>query len=104
MLKNILCLTICGILFLTSGISLVRAENNSNAGASSVTQAQNVNNKICPVTGDNIGIDTNVTYEYEGKVYNFCCSGCIAEFKKDPIKYIKKIEEEKNSSLSITRK
>lgn len=24
-----------------------------------------------------------VTYEYKGKIYNFCCAGCIDEFKKD---------------------
>ena len=35
------------------------------------------------------------TYEYEGNIYNFCCAMCIDEFKKDPQKYIKKIEEEK---------
>jgi YHS domain-containing protein len=35
------------------------------------------------------------TYEYKGKVYNFCCQMCIEEFKKDPQKYIKKVEEEK---------
>jgi len=34
------------------------------------------------------------TYEYEGKIYNFCCPMCIDEFKKDPQKYIKKVNEE----------
>ena len=33
-------------------------------------------------------------YEYEGKVYNFCCEMCTEEFKKDPEKYIQKVEEE----------
>jgi len=104
MLKNILGLFICGILFLASGIFLVRAEDNAQSGVSSVTHTQNVDNKVCPVTGDKISVDTNVTYEYEGKIYNFCCAGCIEEFKKDPVKYIKKIEEEKNSSLSVVNK
>ena len=104
MLKNILGLIICGILFLTSGVILARAQNNAQTGVSSVTNAQNVGNKICPVTGDKLSIDTSVTYEYGGKIYNFCCAGCIEEFKKDPVKYIKKIEEEKNSSLSVVNK
>ncbi|MCM8796679.1 MAG: YHS domain-containing protein [Candidatus Omnitrophica bacterium] len=34
------------------------------------------------------------TYEYEGKIYNFCCEMCVEEFKKDPQKYIKKVGEE----------
>ena len=56
--------------------------------------AVNVGNKICPVMGDKIDDKHKVTYEYEGKIYNFCCSGCIGEFKKDPQKYITKVEQE----------
>ncbi|MBF0478853.1 MAG: YHS domain-containing protein [Candidatus Omnitrophica bacterium] len=56
--------------------------------------AVNVGNKICPVSGMNVNSMSPVTYEYEGKIYNFCCAGCIDEFKKDPKKYIQKIEAE----------
>ena len=45
--------------------------------------------------GEKIDEKMKATYEYEGKVYNFCCAMCIDDFKKDPQKYIKKIEEEK---------
>ena len=58
------------------------------------SEAINVGNKICPVSGEKIEEKTKATYEYEGKVYNFCCTSCIDEFKKDPEKYIKKIEDE----------
>lgn len=64
--------------------------------AITVTQETvNVGNKICPVSGEKIDEKLKVTYEYQGKVYNFCCAMCIDAFKKDPEKYIKKIEEEK---------
>ncbi len=53
-----------------------------------------VGNKICPVTGEKIDEKTKATYEYEGKIYNFCCPMCIDAFKNDPQKYIKNIEEE----------
>lgn len=56
------------------------------------TTAINIGNKICPVTGEKI--DGKTTYEYQGKIYNFCCPACIDEFKKDTEKYIKKVEEE----------
>ena len=47
----------------------------------------------CPVTGEEA--DTKgVSYEYKGKVYHFCCASCIADFKKDPEKYIKKMKGE----------
>ncbi len=57
-------------------------------------EAVNVGNKICPVSGEKIDEKTKATYEYGGKIYNFCCAMCIDEFKKDPQKYIKKVEEE----------
>ncbi|MDP2830891.1 MAG: YHS domain-containing protein [Candidatus Omnitrophota bacterium] len=61
-------------------------------------QAVNVNNKICPVSGEKIQEKTKSAYEYEGKIYNLCCASCIEEFKKDPQKYIKKVEEELQSA------
>ncbi|MCA9405944.1 MAG: TRASH domain-containing protein [Candidatus Omnitrophica bacterium] len=32
--------------------------------------------------------------EYDGKIYNLCCSMCAKDFQKDPEKFIKKINEE----------
>ena len=63
------------------------------------SDAVNVGNKICPVTGEKIDEKTKVTYEYQGKIYNFCCAACPPEFQKDPQKYIKKIEEEAQGKL-----
>ncbi len=53
-----------------------------------------VGNETCPVSGERIDENMKVTYEYKGKVYNFCCQGCVEEFKRDPEKYIEKIEKE----------
>jgi YHS domain-containing protein len=76
------------------GISkLSFAAEQTNATAA-VQKAEEVGNKICPVTGEKIDEKTKATYEYKGKIYNFCCSMCIDEFKKDPEKYIKKVEQE----------
>ena len=69
-------------------------EAKSVNGSESEERAVNVGNKICPVSGEKINDKTKATYEYEGKIYNFCCTMCIDEFKKDPQKYIKKVEEE----------
>ncbi len=57
-------------------------------------EAVNVGNKICPVMGTKIDEKNKLTYEHEGKIYNFCCLMCVEEFKKDPRKYIKKVDEE----------
>lgn len=46
--------------------------------------------KTCPVMGGDI--DKSVYADYEGKRVYFCCGMCVDTFKKDPVKYIKKIE------------
>ncbi len=46
----------------------------------------------CPVMGGKI--NKEVYADYEDKRVHFCCKGCIAEFQKDPAKYIKKLEDE----------
>jgi YHS domain-containing protein len=66
----------------------------------SLNKAENVGNKICPVSGEKINEKMKATYEYKGKIYNFCCAMCIDEFKKDPEKYIKKVEEELKAKSS----
>jgi YHS domain-containing protein len=37
-------------------------------------------------------IDPEVFVEHEGRKINFCCKSCIEEFKKDPAKYLTKLE------------
>ena len=50
--------------------------------------------KFCIVTGEKLGeMGDPFVYEYEGREIKFCCKGCVKDFKKEPAKYIKKIEE-----------
>jgi YHS domain-containing protein len=46
---------------------------------------------ICPIQGGKI--DKSIYTDYQGKRIYFCCSGCIDDFKKDPDKYLKQMEE-----------
>jgi YHS domain-containing protein len=91
--------------FLVAGNAAVLAEESAQPAkaSSEVVQPVNVGNKICPVSGDKINEETKATYEYQGKIYNFCCPMCIDEFKKDPEKYIKKIEEEKQKEAATAQ-
>lgn len=60
---------------------------------SGISFAEDVGNKICPVSGEKVGVMGPVEqYEHNGKTYNFCCPGCIPEFKKNPEKYIQNIK------------
>jgi YHS domain-containing protein len=56
-------------------------------------EAKVLSNSVCPVTDEKISKKTEVTYEYKGKLYSFCCRECIDEFKKDPAKYIEKMKK-----------
>ncbi len=53
-------------------------------------------NQLCPVSDGKIDFDDPKhkpgRLAYKGKVYNFCCDMCTKDFKKDPDKFIKKIE------------
>ena len=46
----------------------------------------------CPIMGGKI--DKKVYTDYKGKRVYFCCPGCISEFKKDPEKHIKVLEDQ----------
>jgi YHS domain-containing protein len=49
-------------------------------------------NKACLVTDE--PLDPTLTYEYQGKTIGFCCEDCIKAFKKNPEKYLKKLEKQ----------
>jgi YHS domain-containing protein len=50
--------------------------------------------KNCIVSGDKLGeMGDPYVFKYEGREIKFCCKGCVKDFKKEPAKYIKKIEE-----------
>ena len=46
----------------------------------------------CPVLGGNI--NQQIYADYKGKRIYFCCPGCDQEFKKNPEKYMKKLQEQ----------
>lgn len=48
--------------------------------------------KLCPVTGD--PINPNIFVDYDGRRIYFCCDMCPAQFKKEPEKFLKKLDEQ----------
>src|SRR5512142_1342962 len=51
--------------------------------------------KTCIISGDKLGeMGQPFVYVHEGREIKFCCKGCLKDFKKDPAKYVKKIDEE----------
>ena len=75
-----------------------KSEGHVQEKASEAKEVVFVDNKVCPVMGASIIKEHALYVEYKGKIYSFCCPGCIPEFKKDPEKYIKIIEETKKEN------
>ena len=66
------------------------AESPKSAGER-VKAATSLVQLTCPVMGGQI--DKGIFFDYEGQRIYFCCSGCVETFKKDPEKYLKRLEE-----------
>lgn len=69
--------------------SVVNADEPTGAGESVKAVKLQVN---CPVMGG--AIDKSLYVDHAGKRVYMCCKGCTGAIKKDPAKYIKKLEAE----------
>ena len=51
--------------------------------------------KTCVVSDEKLGGDMGDPYVFthEGREIKLCCKSCLKDFKKEPAKYVKKIEE-----------
>jgi YHS domain-containing protein len=50
--------------------------------------------KTCVVSDEKLGeMGDAYVFVREGREIKLCCKSCLKDFKKDPAKYIKKIEE-----------
>lgn len=51
----------------------------------------------CVVSGEKLGSGDMKAYTFvhEGQEVKLCCKSCLKDFKKEPAKFIKKIEEAK---------
>jgi YHS domain-containing protein len=74
------------------GAGITLAEQPSTAPTSQPSTQPAAVNKTCPVSGKDHAIDPAVTIQYDGKTIGFCCKDCIPDFKKDPAKYMAKLD------------
>ncbi|GAB4317192.1 MAG: hypothetical protein Kow0059_10130 [Candidatus Sumerlaeia bacterium] len=72
------------------------SENKAgDAAEKKIRRSQSYLLNACPVGGEEFaGTDTPVIYEHEGREIRFCCKDCVAKFKADPAKYLKKIDDQ----------
>ncbi len=57
--------------------------------AKRIAASESVENRKCPVSGDEIGsMGEGPTVVYKGKAVRLCCPGCIKAFAKDPARHL----------------
>ena len=93
---GIICL-VCALAFVEYGTC--QSDQTKTKEVAGTAAPVKVNNTICPVTGSPVNMKNPVTVEYNGKIYNLCCSMCPAIFKADPQKYSKIAEEQAKGSV-----
>ena len=58
------------------------------------TKAKPYTLKTCIVSGEKLGeMGKPFVFTHEGREIKLCCPDCQKDFKKNPAKYVKKIEE-----------
>lgn len=85
-MRNVAIAVVVGGIML-AGVVVVTAEDQAAKGADAKTAKAQT---ICPVMGGKI--NKSVYVDVEGKRIYMCCKGCEGAIKKDPAKYIKKLE------------
>ena len=101
--SSILALIMAGAVLISNRLSFAQESagkpaNVEKAPTVAAGTKVEVGNKICPISGEKIIEGKESKIEYNGKIYNFCCSMCEKDFKKDPEAAIKKLsmmEQEK---------
>jgi YHS domain-containing protein len=83
----------------------LRAEDKPAAPAAEKAAAAKEDYPLttCVVSGEKLGeMGDPYVLQYEGKTVKFCCKDCVKKFKKDPAKYLAKIEEAAKAKAAKT--
>jgi YHS domain-containing protein len=83
--------TSCIVAMLMSSIALGESTKSITTDAPKAAHVKQLKPQTtCPVLGE--PIDKNLYVDYNGKRIYVCCADCIEKVKKNPEKYIKKLE------------
>jgi YHS domain-containing protein len=86
-------LIISSVTLLVASCSKEETANNESA-AWWATAAKPYPLEVCLVSGEKIGsMGEPTSLVHEGQEIKFCCDHCEPKFKKDPAKYLSKLEK-----------
>ena len=76
-----------------SNVFIFAAEEHAHGEPMKVFSGDPYYLTTCPVTGQALGsMGKPVVYNHEGREIRFCCAGCVEQFKKEPQKFIDKLD------------
>ena len=68
--------------------------DDKKADSKAAAKAKPYTLKTCIVSDEKLGeMGKPFVFDYEGREIKLCCKSCQKDFKKDPAKYIKKLEQ-----------
>ena len=78
------------LLFVVAGCATREQPASAQTGFAATDGAYPL--KTCVVTDEDLGKEPYV-FTHNGKTVKLCCKDCLKDFKKDPAKYMKKLDE-----------
>ena len=84
---------IVGVMMLVSlvGLFFAGCGDKEKTGGKPEVKTQ-IAQKTCPIMGG--AINKEIYADHNGRRVYFCCAGCVDAFKKDPEKYVAKVDAE----------
>ena len=82
---------VASAVLMVMGAGIAGAEEGQPAGGEAAAQAVK-KQTVCPIMGGQV--NTNLYVDAKGARVYFCCKGCPADFRKDPARYIAKMEKD----------
>ncbi len=99
-----LAIAVFAMSFTISSIAFVQTNKSSNTQQTRQANAKQQQVR-CPVSGKVITNTKNAPRTvYQGKTYYFSCQSCLAEFRKNPQKYVKQTSNTRTVSNTATTK
>lgn len=90
-------LTIATLTLLVGSSAFIRAADTNSPSISTNAPAAKMKPyplDYCLVSGDKIGeMGKPITTNYMGQEIKFCCPDCVKDFRKNPDKYVKQLQD-----------
>ena len=78
--------------------SCTKSEESTEAKSASESSTKPYPLDTCLVSGEKIGsMGDPIIINHEGREIKFCCDSCVPKFKKDPAKYLAKLDHSNHS-------